>query len=125
VDQFKIYNETYGHSQGDVLLKALGQLLDASAKRPMDIAARLEGGEFGILLPDTALEGALELAERIRLAVEETRVPSGESMTSVTISAGVITLIPSEDISAADMIVTAKTYLKTAKSKGGNQIYNE
>ena len=125
VDKFGKYNEAYGYCQGDALLKTLAELLNASAKRPLDITARLDGGEFGILLPDTTLEGALDLAERVRLAAEGAQVPAGETMTSATVSVGVITLIPAEDISADDMISTARTYLKTAKSKGGNQIYNE
>jgi diguanylate cyclase (GGDEF)-like protein len=74
VDKFKNYNDTYGHPQGDLLLKALAKVLESAARRPADLAARLGGEEFGLLLPDATLEAAAVVAEKIRASVEALRV---------------------------------------------------
>jgi diguanylate cyclase (GGDEF)-like protein len=124
VDKFKDYNDTYGHPQGDTLLKTLGEILTAAARRPRDLAARLGGEEFGILLPDTKLDAVIRIAESIRLKVETAQVPTVDGkITQVTISIGVVSLVPSPDISLEEFIAKADANLYTAKARGRNRVY--
>ncbi|MDR1948909.1 MAG: diguanylate cyclase [Spirochaetaceae bacterium] len=127
VDKFKAYNDTYGHPQGDVLLKSLARIFAAAARRPGDLAARLGGEEFGLLLPETDLEGALEVAEEIRADVEATRVPAadGRTITSVTISIGVVSLVPGDHSVIADFIAKADGLLYAAKEQGRNRVCSD
>jgi diguanylate cyclase (GGDEF)-like protein len=127
VDKFKIYNDTYGHPQGDVLLKALAKIFESAARRPADLAARLGGEEFGVLLPDTTLEAAAGLAEKLRESVEKTRVPAsdGKTETRTTISIGVVSLIPDEGLSQETLISRADALLYTAKASGRNRVCTE
>jgi diguanylate cyclase (GGDEF)-like protein len=127
VDKFKTYNDTYGHPQGDTLLRTIAQIFNSAARRPVDLAARLGGEEFGVLLPDTALEGALEVAEEIRSRVEAARIPTasgggGNIITTVTISIGVTTQTPGEGAAAEDFISQADANLYIAKETGRNRV---
>jgi diguanylate cyclase (GGDEF)-like protein len=123
LDKFKNYNDTYGHPQGDVLLKTVAKIFCAEAKRSADLAARIGGEEFGVILPDTDLESALIVAEKIRSNVEAARAPTidGE-MTSITISIGVNSIIPGRTDLSADFISKADEYLYEAKNTGRNKI---
>jgi diguanylate cyclase (GGDEF)-like protein len=124
VDKFKNYNDTYGHPQGDTLLRTIAKIFTSATRRPMDLAARIGGEEFGVLLPDTILEGALEVAEEIRSHVEATRIPTanGSTITTVTISIGVATHIPGEESTIEAFIAQADTNLYTAKETGRNRV---
>jgi diguanylate cyclase (GGDEF)-like protein len=123
VDKFKAYNDTYGHPQGDTLLKTIARIFTAAARRPGDMAARLGGEEFGVLLPDTGLEGALEIAEDIRSRVQAARIPTADGkITTVTISIGVVSQVPSVDAALEAFIAQADGYLYTAKKTGRNQV---
>jgi len=124
VDKFKDYNDTYGHPQGDTLLKTLAMIFESSARRPADIIARLGGEEFGLLLPNTSLKPAMEIAETIRESVESLRVltADGRSDTRTTISIGVAALVPTEDMHAEDLICKADEYLYMAKTSGRNKV---
>jgi len=88
IDDFKLINDRYGHLSGDEYLKRLAGLIRASL-RDQDIAGRIGGEEFLILLPETAIEGALQLAVRIRKKVEEFVLPVKDQEARTTISAGV------------------------------------
>jgi diguanylate cyclase (GGDEF)-like protein len=128
VDHFKNYNDTYGHPQGDVLLKAVAKIFMQAARRPTDLAARIGGEEFGVLLPETTLESALIIAERIRSQVEAERIPllsDGQQITSVTISIGVASCIPQAGDSSEAFVARADKFLYVAKNSGRNQIYFE
>jgi diguanylate cyclase (GGDEF)-like protein len=124
IDQFKSYNDTYGHHQGDVLLKAVAQIFLAMVRRPADLPARIGGEEFGILLPDTGAESALLVAESIRAAIESLRVPTvdGSKMTAVTISIGLATALPVKDDSVKDFVSQTDKNLYSAKTTGRNRI---
>lgn len=124
VDKFKAYNDTYGHPQGDVLLKAVARVLADTLKRPGDAAARWGGEEFVALLPGTPLEGAAAIAEEVRKNIEATIVPleKGNAPTSVTASFGVAALVPRPDNSAKDLIEAADRRLYKAKSSGRNRV---
>lgn len=71
VDRFKAYNDTYGHQAGDDALAAVARRVGENIRRPADVAARYGGEEFVVLLPDTTENGAAQIAERIRIAINE------------------------------------------------------
>jgi diguanylate cyclase (GGDEF)-like protein len=127
VDKFKNYNDTYGHPQGDALLQAISKLFVSIARRPLDVAARLGGEEFGILLPDTPADIANVMAEKVRVQVENTSIPlaNRSSLTSITISIGVTSLVPTELSKIEDFIARADANLYTAKKTGRNRVYME
>lgn len=120
-DGFKQINDRFGHDAGDAVLRALGATL-AHAARTDDLVARLGGDEFFILCPRTPLAGALQLAEAVRTAVANVRVPVGEGGTwSGSVSIGVAqrtdaTQTPDDLIKAADLAVYA------AKRNGRNRV---
>jgi diguanylate cyclase (GGDEF)-like protein len=124
LDRFKNYNDTYGHPQGDELLKALANVVKDFARRPADIAARLGGEEFGILLPGTNLENASHLAEELRLRIEQMKIPllEGGEPTVTTASIGVAAVVPSSTESCELLVKTADSMLYKAKQSGRNRV---
>ncbi|MCL2101144.1 MAG: GGDEF domain-containing protein, partial [Fibromonadales bacterium] len=124
IDFFKNYNDTYGHRQGDELLRAAGRVFKKSLKRSTDFIARFGGEEFAVLLYATNSHQANVIAERIRRAAEEEIVltSSGEE-TKFTISIGVATLIPSVDMEYGCIIESADKALYEAKRNGRNKIW--
>ncbi|MDR0643555.1 MAG: diguanylate cyclase [Treponema sp.] len=123
VDKFKEYNDAYGHLQGDVLLQAIANVFATSARRASDITARLGGEEFGILLSDTSLRAAVEIAEQIRRHVQELKICTAEGeLTSITISIGVASIMPNANLSYHDLMRQADSFLYTAKNTGRNRI---
>lgn len=124
LDKFKDYNDAYGHPQGDVLLRTVAELFSEAARRPADMAARLGGEEFGVLLPDADISNALYIAEKIRQDVEALRIPTadGSTVTKATISIGAISTIPGDDDLVTDFVALADTYLYEAKSLGRNRV---
>jgi len=122
IDKFKIYNDTYGHPQGDILLQAVAGVIGKTLNRPADFAARWGGEEFMILLPDTDLEGTVNIAELIRLNIANTVVPCADGTnTSTTISLGVDSIIPDDGDSLAVFIAGVDKLLYAAKGNGRNQ----
>jgi diguanylate cyclase (GGDEF)-like protein len=123
VDKFKNYNDTYGHQQGDVLLQAVAQILSRLSRRSSDFAARWGGEEFVILLPNTPLAAALDIAERLRADIENEEVPyAGNTITKVTVSIGVNTQIPGQADSIDAFILGADKALYAAKELGRNKV---
>lgn len=88
VDHFKRVNDSLGHLAGDTVLVTLSRTMEAQARRE-DVIARLGGEEFAILLPETGLAEACEMAERLRQAVAAEPILAGEEPRRITISAGV------------------------------------
>ena len=126
IDHFKRYNDTYGHPQGDVALQTVAGIFSKALWRPGDFAARWGGEEFIVLLPDTDLDGALAVGEKIRHSVEyaEIRDENGQLTTPVTVSVGVNTVIPTDDgvNSIKDFIHFADDALYAAKRDGRNRV---
>ncbi len=125
LDYFKQYNDMYGHSAGDEVLRTVSKLIRAlTPKRPGDLTARYGGEEIGILLPNTDLQGAHAVAERIRRAVQELALPHhGSPLGQVTLSAGVATLAPQRGVHLQGMLVEAADQaLYAAKSAGRNRV---
>ncbi|GHV53435.1 hypothetical protein FACS1894216_11430 [Synergistales bacterium] len=124
IDKFKNYNDTYGHPQGDALLKAIAKIFTAAARRPGDLSARLGGEEFCVLLPGADLTNALSIAEIIRSNVEAARVPTadGNTQTSVTVSIGAASFLPKPGDDSAALVTKADDNLYAAKKSGRNKI---
>ena len=120
IDHFKQVNDRYGHKVGDLALQAVTATAQAQL-RGHDLLGRLGGEEFGLLLPETTAEAAMEVAERIRRSVEQQRIAASDAdHFSVTISLGVAEAWPQE--SALDrVLVRADTALYKAKESGRNQ----
>lgn len=123
IDFFKLYNDTYGHPRGDLCLQQVAGALGASASRPADLAARYGGEEFAVVLPDTDLDGAMQVAENIRQRVEALQIAHpGSAHQQVTLSLGVATLIPADPQSPCTLIHAADENLYRAKHAGRNQV---
>ena len=122
VDCFKIYNDTYGHKQGDKCLQKLATTLSQVLKRPADILARYGGEEFAVVLPDTDETGAVKIAESMRKAVEDLKLSHLNSNVAsiVTVSLGVASIV-FETQNTPDLLVEAADQaLYQAKSRGRN-----
>ena len=125
VDLFKLYNDTYGHLKGDSCLKQIAEAALDVTKRPGDLVARFGGEEFAIILPHTENAGALQLANQIRAALRNRKLPhSGHPGGAVTISLGCATLVPNEHQHAAHLIELADTALYKAKREGRDRVCN-
>lgn len=124
IDDFKPFNDTYGHQGGDHCLKEIATLLVESVKREGDLAARYGGEEFALLLPDTDEHGAVQLAENIRRKVDQLRIPhvSSEIADHVTVSMGVCSLIPAATETPQVLIDRADRALYQAKRTGRNRV---
>lgn len=124
VDHFKVFNDTYGHPQGDVVLQAIGQMLHKFLKRPADFASRIGGEEFAVLLPNTRPEDVAHLAEELRATAEALQVHSLDSgpPLSVTISIGVASAVPEHGMQLSDFIALADEALYSAKNTGRNRV---
>lgn len=122
IDHFKIYNDTYGHLQGDSCLQRVAKEIGDNLLRPADVATRYGGEEFAVILPDIDQDGAMKVAERIRHGVASMRIANRETGGEmiVTVSIGVATLLASNDQSYIDLIRTADQALYQAKETGRN-----
>jgi diguanylate cyclase (GGDEF)-like protein len=123
IDKFKNINDTYGHQQGDVILQIIAQTFPKIFKRPADFAARWGGEEFIALLPNTKLEGAVDMAEKIRANIEKINIPYNEGVIiKITVSIGVNSLIPVKNSSMNAFISNADKALYAAKEAGRNKV---
>lgn len=123
VDFFKSFNDRYGHDVGDQVLRILGATIDANIRRPRDRAARYGGEEFTVILPETAEEGALQVAAKIKVSVSALRVPDAEaSPGSVTVSIGLASMVPGPADETSQLIAAADAALYRAKTAGRNRI---
>jgi len=123
IDNFKNFNDTYGHRQGDLVLQIFAKIFPQSFRRPGDFLARWGGEEFVGLLPKMHLEGAMHVAEKIRADIEDTVIPCiNGSNVKTTISIGVNSQIPQQDDSIDAFIAGADKALYAAKENGRNRI---
>ncbi len=121
IDHFKQINDTYGHQQGDVVLKVVAGVV-RNQLRDYDIAARFGGEEFAVILPATDLSGALLVAERIREAVDGIKLGGSMNPLCLTISLGVSSRPGSEIVSVDTLIREADDALYRAKHAGRNRV---
>ncbi len=117
IDHFKLVNDTHGHEAGDQTLSRLGRVLQEGT-RGIDLASRIGGEEFSVILTETELAGALEVAERLRLAIKALEVPG---VGGITASFGVAEF-PSDAETARELITLADNALYTAKREGRDRI---
>lgn len=124
IDQFKSYNDQYGHLAGDECLRRVAEVLRRTVKRPFDLVARYGGEEFAVLLPDTHGTGAEMVAEQMRAAVEALDIPHCRSSVCgvVTISCGVAVAAPATNSEPANLIAMADRRLYEAKHAGRNRV---
>jgi two-component system, cell cycle response regulator len=121
IDHFKNINDTYGHPAGDYVLKETCALIMNKMIRSQDALGRYGGEEFALLLRETKLQIAVDVAERIRIAVEKQNYTFEEKQIQVHISIGVATL-DSTSKSSEDLIATADRALYDAKNQGRNRV---
>lgn len=123
LDYFKEYNDTYGHQAGDVCLQKIAQVINSAFPRSCDLVARYGGEEFAIILPDVDKKAALMLAERLCANVKKLKLPHSSGINKVvTLSAGITSLIPDNNITMYMIIDQADKALYTAKEKGRNNV---
>jgi len=124
IDYFKFYNDTYGHQAGDDCLRRVAQGIRQTLNRPGDFVARYGGEEFAIILPQTDAEGAIHIAEEVRLSVKTLALPfDSEKLSSspnhvITISLGVASIIPSDNNDVGSFFLAADQALYESKRKG-------
>ncbi|MDX8411547.1 MAG: PleD family two-component system response regulator [Mariprofundaceae bacterium] len=127
VDNFKLYNDHYGHQAGDSCLQKVATAINACFHRPGDLAARYGGEEFVVILPDTPLEGAEVIADMIRQSVSDLDIEHkhAEAAKHVTISIGIACATPAPKSSPEALIKAADQALYKAKESGRNQVCKE
>jgi len=123
IDQFKLYNDHYGHQAGDECLRRVAQSIQMNAQRTGDLAARYGGEEFLLILPDADAVVAQRLAEGVRKSIESLDLPHVHSPTGrVTISIGVAALSDGIYPDAESLLHAADNALYRAKDRGRNQV---
>jgi diguanylate cyclase (GGDEF)-like protein len=124
IDSFKKYNDNYGHAEGDSCLKHVAQTLASTLVRTTDFVARYGGEEFVCVLPETDLNGAMLIAEKMRDKIEKLKIPHLHSQVTdhITISLGGYELIPNSDLTPQDLVKLADKNLYLAKNRGRNQV---
>jgi len=121
IDHFKKINDTYGHLVGDKVIRAVAEMLKSKVKG-QDSVARLGGEEFAVLLPETPAAGAFAVAEHIRQSIENgkiRRIDSQETIGAVTVSIGIASILPDEDIN--QLLNQADKALYASKTQGRNR----
>lgn len=127
IDNFKEFNDNYGHQDGDTCLVRVAQKLSASLKRKTDMVARYGGDEFICILPYTGIDGAHNVAEELRTGILSLEIPHAYSTASgyVTISQGVANILPTKDSSPKALLMAADDLLYQAKESGRNRISSQ
>ena len=124
VDLFKAYNDTYGHLRGDSCLKQVAEASMDVVTRAGDMVARYGGEEFAIILPNTTLDGAMQLAKEISESLRARKLPhSASPFGIVTVSSGCATIVPKFGQRAMLLIDMADQAMYQAKCAGRNQVY--
>lgn len=126
IDHFKSFNDHYGHIAGDSCLKTVASILKEALINTPALLARYGGEEFAVVLPNTAMPQAFNLAENLRMRVEEAQIPNLAINHPVSISIGVATSLPAlqqtSDNTQGHLIFEADQALYQAKNKGRNQV---
>lgn len=124
VDQFKAYNDHYGHQAGDVCLKVMAQVLSSTVQRSGETVARYGGEEFVVILPGQGGPQAYAAMERMRAAVQTLGLPHAKATVTgvVTISIGVASCVPQQGQSSASLLQAADAAMYQAKIQGRNKV---
>ncbi len=121
IDHFKSFNDTYGHQQGDIVLKYVAKILKNTVRQDVDVPCRYGGEEFAVIMPNTDHEGAAIFAERLRKNVEQYEFPGQEFPVKVTISLGVAVALDDAK-ERLELIKKADIALYYSKENGRNQV---
>tara|TARA_R110001599_G_scaffold351822_1_gene584805 strand:+ start:141888 stop:143087 length:1200 start_codon:yes stop_codon:yes gene_type:complete len=124
VDYFKNYNDNYGHPAGDAVLKRLADLMQRATSRAGEIVGRYGGEEFILVLPGATVQSAVRTAERLKDLVNSEGIAHEKSQIGgiITVSQGVVSMMPGTELTAADIIKRADNALYKAKHEGRNRI---
>jgi diguanylate cyclase (GGDEF)-like protein len=124
IDYFKQYNDTYGHPMGDRCLQQVAKILQNVLKRGNDLLARYGGEEFAVILPQTNLVGAIAVGQTMLAAINQAQIPHCRSGVNphVTVSLGLMSLVPTSQTSPQDMVNQADHFLYLAKRQGRNRM---
>jgi len=122
IDHFKSINDNYGHLFGDKALKHVAHIIDQAGQRKTDLVCRFGGEEFAMLLTDTELSYAGEIAEKLRVAIQQTVFKTQYVSLNITASIGVATMLPVRGDNANMLIEMADVALYQAKSAGRNKV---
>jgi len=122
IDHFKKINDTFGHPAGDACLKSVARIIKRHARRPEDLAARIGGEEFILLLPDTEISTAHYIAERLRQAISLKCSVEGVPHATITASIGLVGLIPTHDTRPEMLLTAADVALYAAKHGGRDRV---
>ncbi len=122
VDNFKLFNDTYGHLAGDEVLVKIAQVIKDVIKRPGDLVARFGGEEFAVMLKNTTGEGGAVVAEEIRRRIEELGIEHKETKSVLTASLGVASVVPHNEMDPNELIDAADRGLYKAKENGRNKV---
>lgn len=124
VDYFKLFNDTYGHGTGDDCLRAVAEVIAGAARRPGDLAARIGGEEFAVLLCDTGNDGAIIVAKQILSGIEQLAIDHETTRVSaldiVSVSIGVVSMLPDHSNGPNLIFYHADEALYAAKQSGRN-----
>jgi diguanylate cyclase len=122
IDHFKQVNDRFGHPAGDACLQAVASLICEGLRWPSDMVARYGGEEFCLILPETSAEGAATVTERIRSRVAQAIIDAEHHRFQVTISAGIFSAIPDQDMGVEMFISGADKALYQSKEAGRNRV---
>lgn len=120
-DEFKMVNDLHGHAAGDAILEAASRRIRETVLRDRDVFARTGGEEFAILLPETSIDTASEIAETLRASLEAASFPEGDETIRLTASFGVATVVAPVE-SAESFLARADALLYESKRTGRNRI---
>lgn len=125
VDYFKKFNDEYGHQAGDACLKIVAEIAKRQLRTGKDLAVRYGGEEFLFVLPDAPLDEAIQVAERIRSAIERRALarPHAETGDVVTVSIGVSLVSPDDTDDCSTAVAAADAAMYTAKQMGRNRVW--
>ncbi|MHC8317901.1 sensor domain-containing diguanylate cyclase [Pseudomonas sp. LB3P31] len=120
-DHFKAFNDRHGHQGGDEALRTMAKVITANVRRPADLVARYGGEEFSVILAETDSAGALQIAEKIRAAVEQLPRVEGDEL-PMTVSIGISTWTSQTEATLEQLLFAADRALYEAKEQGRNRV---